>query len=63
MIGRIITERRIELGLKQSDVAKGAGISIATLQSIEIGRRNPSWEVIQKICTFLQLKIDISKEL
>ena len=58
MIGNIITEQRIRLGYTQKELANATGISIATIQSIETGRRNPSWEVIKIICDFLKITID-----
>ena len=61
-IARLFTEKRIERGLTQRDVAKSIGVSTDTIQSIETGRRNPSLDVIEKLCTFYKLVFDISEK-
>lgn len=58
-IGNIITERRVQLGLTQKEVAKATGCSTSTIQSIEQGRRKPSMVAFEKICDFLKLGIEI----
>lgn len=56
---KIFTEKRIERGLSQRCVAQAIGVSTDTIQSIETGRRSPSLDVIEKLCTFYNLTIDI----
>lgn len=58
-LARLFTEKRTERGLSQRCVAQAIGVSTDTIQSIETGRRNPSLDVIEKLCTFFDLVIDI----
>src|SRR5205814_6534889 len=44
----IIRDRR-RLGLTQSDLARAAGIRLATLQSAESGKKSPSIATVDKI--------------
>ena len=41
-LGHMIRRHRLDLGSTQVDVARRAGVSLATLQNIEAGRANPS---------------------
>lgn len=45
----IYKERRITLGLSQKQLAKKAGVAIATISNMETGRYQPTWETCQKI--------------
>lgn len=50
---------RKALGFKQMQVAVEAGVSLATLQNIEAGKANPSYETLQAILGVLGLKLKI----
>lgn len=47
------------LSISQRELAELAGVGINTLTSIEIGRGNPSLDVLEKILNTLGLEIEI----
>lgn len=49
MFKDIVRKRRLELGLKQSDIAKRLGVSVTTVSAWETGQRTPSLEDMQEI--------------
>ena len=55
-IGKKLKETRIKLGLKQSDVAKKAEISINYYARIERDEENPTIETLEKILKVLKVK-------
>lgn len=55
-IGQNIRHTREKKGLKQTDVAKEAGISAAHFIRIEEGKANPTLEKIYKIVKALRIK-------
>jgi DNA-binding XRE family transcriptional regulator len=56
-IGRAISLRRLEQGLKQEALADAAGISERRLREIEAGKGNPSWHVADCIARALDWSI------
>ena len=58
MLGKRIAQRRHEMGLKQSVVAKKAGISNNYLSNIENGKSIPSLETFADICIALSTTPD-----
>lgn len=56
----VIFNRRIELGLKQSEVAKAAGLPTTSYQRIELGLRNPNIQSRYRLS--LALKINLIDE-
>jgi y4mF family transcriptional regulator len=58
-IGRIIKDRRKELGVTQPELAELAQISVNTLYKIERGQANPSLIVLEKILDTLGLEIQV----
>jgi DNA-binding XRE family transcriptional regulator len=56
-IGRAISLRRLEQGLKQEALADAAGISERRLREIEAGKGNPSWYVADCIARALDWSI------
>ncbi|MES2777514.1 MAG: helix-turn-helix domain-containing protein [Bacteroidota bacterium] len=62
-IGKIISSRRADLGLKQEDVAEMAGVNPKTIYAIENGKGNPSFESLQKVSEVLgmELLVNIKK--
>ena len=57
-IGQRIAKRRMEMGLKQIELAYKLGISNNYLSSIERGKENPSLEVIVGLCNELRVTPD-----
>ena len=55
LIGEIIQNRRLTLGITQQALAQKSGISLATLQNIEAGIANPSLSILDKILGPLHL--------
>ena len=48
-IGKQIAERRKKKGLSQQDLAEMSGISPRTINSVELGKANPSINVLSKM--------------
>lgn len=48
--GEIITNKRNQLGLSTTKLAKMAGIAQSTLREIQLGNTSPTWDTIVKIC-------------
>lgn len=59
-MGEIIRKRRELLGLLQPQLAEISGVSRRTIQLIEMGKANPSLEVLLKIADPLGLSIKLS---
>ncbi len=57
-IGQRIARRRIQIGLKQLELADRLDISNNYLSSIERGKENPSLEVIVGLCNELRVTPD-----
>jgi transcriptional regulator with XRE-family HTH domain len=55
-IGKKLKEFRTKLGLKQSDVAKEAGISVNYYARIERDEENPTIETLEGITKVLKIK-------
>ena len=62
--GRLIKDRRKELGITQPHLAELAQVSTNTLYLLERGKANPSVEVLAKIAEVLglELKLEVKKE-
>lgn len=48
-IGKGIAERRKKQGLSQQDLAEMSGVSPRTINAVELGKANPSINVLTKI--------------
>ena len=59
-IGSTILKRRLELGLKQQELADLAEVGINTLVAIERGTGNPSLKILDRITDVLGLEIKLS---
>ncbi len=57
LIGKQIKERRLDLKIKQQEVADLSGISINTIVALERGIGNPRIETIISICDVLGLQL------
>ena len=58
-IGKIIQERRDYLNLTQKDVAEMSGITFKSISEIELGRRNPSINTLNRVLDVLGLIISV----
>jgi transcriptional regulator with XRE-family HTH domain len=58
-IGQTILRVRKEKGIKQKDLAKGAGISPTYLSQIEKGQRVPRLDVLEKISAEINIPLSI----
>jgi len=58
-IGEIIQKRRVYLKLTQKDVAEMAGITFKSISEIELGIRNPTLSMLNKILEVLGLTLSI----
>lgn len=52
-----IRQRRQALGLTQTQLAVKANMSLPTLQNLEAGKGNPSWDILTKLCQSLGYSI------
>jgi XRE family transcriptional regulator, regulator of sulfur utilization len=58
-IGQTILRVRKEKGIKQKDLAKGAGISPTYLSQIEKGQRVPRMDILEKISAEINIPLSI----
>jgi XRE family transcriptional regulator, regulator of sulfur utilization len=58
-IGQTILRVRKEKGIKQKDLAKGAGISSTYLSQIEKGQRVPRMDILEKISAEINIPLSI----
>ncbi|OFX21166.1 MAG: hypothetical protein A2033_16510 [Bacteroidetes bacterium GWA2_31_9] len=58
-LGKLIKHRREILGLTIMDLADLTGMSKTTISQIELGVRNPTFEVLQNIFEYLNLEIKV----
>ena len=58
-LGKLIKHRRKVLGLTIRELADLAGMSKTTISQIELGIRNPTFEVLQNIFEYLNLEIKV----
>lgn len=56
-IGARIVELRNKLGFTTNKLAKIAGVSQSYLRDIELGNKQPGIDVLQRICTALDVSI------
>lgn len=56
-VGKKIRRHRLEQQLKQTELAKKAGISNTYLSDIEVGRTEPSLNTLNKLITALGIEI------
>lgn len=56
-IGQLVANRRVDLALKQEDLAELAGVTIKTIYQLESGKGNPSFSTLAKILDVLGLDV------
>lgn len=59
-IGTIIKKRRELLGVLQPRLAAIAGVSVRTIQLVELGKANPSLETLLKLTEPLGLQLQLT---
>ncbi len=59
-LASIVKERRQTLRISQLDLAEMAGVSIATVKSIECGKANPSLQTMESIAEVLGLELTLT---
>jgi transcriptional regulator with XRE-family HTH domain len=57
---KLLVQRRNELGLTQQQLADKLGCIQLSVSNIEIGKNQPTPEMLQKICKALGLEYDVS---
>lgn len=60
-IGKQIAERRKKKELSQQDLAEMSGISPRTINSVELGKANPSINVLSKMVKPLGFVVSLSE--
>ena len=53
----MIRDKRIAMGLSQNELAKKVGIAQAFMHEIESGKKNPSVDVLIRICEVLEIPL------
>ena len=61
-LGKMIKKRRLDLGLTQESLANKSGVSLATIQNIEVQNANPSINLLYQILNPLNLEINIEEK-
>ena len=54
-LGKAVHQLREKRGATQEAIARGAGITTATLSLIERGQANPTWDTLKKIAAALDV--------
>ena len=54
MFNKRLREARLEKGLRQLDVANAMGLTLRAICNYEAGTREPSIEMLVKLCIFLE---------
>lgn len=60
MIELLIKKRREASGYSQQKLAELSGLSIATIQNLEAGKGNPTFDVLEQISKVLNFKINFT---
>lgn len=60
-LGKQISERRKKLGLSQEDLSEISGVSPRTINSVELGKANPSINVLSKMIKPLGFVVTLSE--
>jgi transcriptional regulator with XRE-family HTH domain len=60
ILGKIIKNRRKELGITQPHLAELSNVSKNTLYKLERGESNPSWTVVTNILDILGLELNVN---
>ena len=63
MLGKKLKEIRLEKGLRQKDVADAMGLTLRAICNYEAGTREPSLDILRKLCRFFDVSADYLLEL
>ena len=55
-LGKVILQRRKEMGLSQEELAKRSNVDRAFLSAVERGKRQPSFGTVSKVATGLDIR-------
>ncbi|MBS1989672.1 MAG: helix-turn-helix transcriptional regulator [Cyanobacteria bacterium SZAS LIN-3] len=55
-LGKVILQRRKDLGLSQEQLAKRANVDRAFLSAVERGKRQPSFGTVSKVASGLDIR-------
>lgn len=58
-IGKALKETRIKADLRQKIVAEKTGITASYISQVESGKKNPSIEIIEKLCKLYKIPVAI----
>ena len=58
MFAQRLREIRLERGLRQRDVADGINVTMRAICNYEAGTREPSLDLLTKLCKFLDVPSD-----
>ena len=61
-VGKIVRDRRKELGITQATLADLCELSKNTIYQFERGQNNPSLRVVEKIFDVLGLRLEVTVE-
>lgn len=61
-LGELMSSRRQELQMSQSELAQETGIPQADISRIECGHANPTLKTVEKLMSALNLRITISRQ-
>ena len=62
-IGKQIVERLKKYGLTQQDLSEISGVSVKTINSIVLGKANPSVDILSKVVNPLGFVISLSERI
>jgi len=55
-LGKVILQRRKEMGLSQEELAKRSNVDRAFLSAVERGKRQPSFGTVSKVASGLDIR-------
>jgi transcriptional regulator with XRE-family HTH domain len=58
-LGNAIRMVRTAKRMKQQEVADGTGCDVSYISLLETGRRDPTWSMLQKICSAMHVKLTL----
>ena len=61
-LGELMSNRRQELQMSQSELAEETGIPQADISRIECGHANPTLKTVEKLLNALDLRITVSRQ-
>lgn len=62
MYANLIRSRRLALGVSQVKLSALSGVSLPTIQNIEMNKANPSYATLESLCEILKLNLSIEAQ-